>query len=85
MRTIAEGFVLRVLALAKVSGLGLFGLEHKRHHAVFFMGTITEGLFLRVTAGTPSVILSGFQLDLGGMFGGDMGFGQDGLLVRWDF
>jgi len=60
MRTITEGFVLRVLALAKISGLGLFGLEHERHHAMLFVGTITEGLLLRVTAGTPSVALSGF-------------------------
>ncbi len=76
MSSVAEGFVVRVLALAEVGRLGLFRLEHERDHAMFFMRTVAERLFVGMTAGAPGVALSGFELDCGGLLGGDMGFGH---------
>ena len=61
MGAVAKGFGIAVLALAQVGGLGFFGLEDKRFEGrVGRVTSVTEGLFLGMAAGTPSVSLSGF-------------------------
>jgi hypothetical protein len=74
MRAIAIGLVFGLFALAKEGRLGFPGLENNRFEFGCLMVPVAEGLFFGETAGTPSVIFSSLQFDLGRAFKGDMGF-----------
>jgi hypothetical protein len=74
---VAVGLVFGVLALAQEGGFGFLSLEnHGRETLVLLMASIAKGLALGIAAGAPGVGFSGFQLDLGGVFGGDIRFGH---------
>jgi hypothetical protein len=80
--SIAVGRIFRVLALAKKRG---FGFRRRKDHGPKFgraVVAVAKGLFFRETAGAPSILFAGFQFDLRGMFGGDMGF-RHGFLRFW--
>jgi hypothetical protein len=74
MRSVAVGGRMGVLALAQEGFLLLFHLEHQRLEISGLVRSVAKGLVLGKATGTPSVIFSGFQLDLRGMFGGDIRF-----------
>ena len=73
MGSIAEGRLLRLLALTQVGGLGLLGLEDQWHKVSGLVRPIAEWLALGKATRAPGVGLPGFELDGGRMLGGDLG------------
>lgn len=80
MRPVAVGEACRVLATAKVNRLRFFGGKDRRCDPGARMAAIAKGLRRAAPAGTPRVLLAGFDFDGVRIFLGDNGFCHDSLL-----
>jgi hypothetical protein len=80
MGSIAEGLLLRLLALTQVGGLGLLGLEDQWHKVSGLVRPIAEWLALGKAARAPGVSLPGFELEGGWLLGGDRWLAHGHLL-----
>jgi hypothetical protein len=76
MGSITVGSVLGVFALAKIGRFGFGSRKNRRAELRRAVMTVAKGLFFGKAASAPSVLLSGFQLDRDGLFGGNMRFGH---------
>jgi hypothetical protein len=68
--SITVRWILCLLALTQPSFSILFyrkNLTAIRHPFYFLMATITEGLFLTQSTGTPGIVLAGFKLNTTGL------------------